>query len=347
MNLTDPRYADFALVREMLETPELIRRYDFETAREIAESVRQTGRLFLTGEGSSRIFPAKNLMYEVYQNGVSFTVATEGSMQALEYDLAAWTVCGGSNSGQTKELALLFTKLQEAGHSRRFAVTANTGTLIETLSNRTIILGCGKEAAVAATKSVVEQALAYRSIIAGLRETRYAAPHYAAQYDAASQQQAGQRAAEVLTAAVDASLIDKVAAAPMVYVAGRNNGVAEELTLKGNEIVRKKFDFLEGTYIFHGVEETMDPGEVVILVEPFPSESAAIKKNLVDTIGMTVIAIATEETPFPTIRIPSLRGYDGFFQLFAGWNLLVDTGIALGIDLDKPKRARKVGNACG
>jgi glucosamine--fructose-6-phosphate aminotransferase (isomerizing) len=28
----------------------------------------------------------------------------------------------------------------------------------------------------------------------------------------------------------------------------------------------------------------------------------------------------------------------------AGWNLLVEIGLSLGIDLDKPLRARKVGN---
>lgn len=46
---------------------------------------------------------------------------------------------------------------------------------------------------------------------------------------------------------VTKTLIDSKA----IYFAGRNNGVAEELTLKANEIARKKSDFLEGTYIFH------------------------------------------------------------------------------------------------
>jgi len=31
-------------------------------------------------------------------------------------------------------------------------------------------------------------------------------------------------------------------------------------------------------------------------------------------------------------------------ELAAGWNILVETGIALGINLDKAERARKVGN---
>ncbi len=50
----------------------------------------------------------------------------------------------------------------------------------------------------------------------------------------------------------------------MIYFAGRNNGVAEELTLKTNEITHKKSDYLEGTFSVHGIEETMRPEEVVV-----------------------------------------------------------------------------------
>ena len=44
------------------------------------------------------------------------------------------------------------------------------------------------------------------------------------------------------------------------------------------------------------------------------------------------------------IVLPTLVGYDPFLQLMAGWNLLVQIGVALGINLDKPQRARKIGN---
>ncbi|MBM3971960.1 MAG: sugar isomerase, partial [Planctomycetes bacterium] len=49
-------------------------------------------------------------------------------------------------------------------------------------------------------------------------------------------------------------------------------------------------------------------------------------------------------TPFPTVRIPDGGDLSGFVQMAAGWNLLVETGLVLGINLDKPERARKVGN---
>jgi glucosamine--fructose-6-phosphate aminotransferase (isomerizing) len=59
---------------------------------------------------------------------------------------------------------------------------------------------------------------------------------------------------------------------------------------------------------------------------------------------MSVIAIANRDTMFPTIRIADAGDLSVFVQMAAGWNVLVDVGVALGVNLDKPQRARKVGN---
>ena len=58
---------------------------------------------------------------------------------------------------------------------------------------------------------------------------------------------------------------------------------------------------------------------------------------------MNIIAVSSKKTMFPTIIIPDGGQYAEYVQLAAGWNILVETGISLGIDLDKPARARKVG----
>jgi glucosamine--fructose-6-phosphate aminotransferase (isomerizing) len=65
---------------------------------------------------------------------------------------------------------------------------------------------------------------------------------------------------------------------------------------------------------------------------------------LVDGVGLEVIAVASRATIFPTIRIPEVEGYETVLQLLAGWNILVSVGVALGINLDKAERARKIGN---
>lgn len=334
MNLTDPKYKDFALVQEMLQTPDMIANFDFTQMKKIAEIVKQTGRLFLTGEGSSRIFPAKSFMYGVRKRGLDLNVATEGSYQAQEYDLSNWAVIAASNSGQTKETIALYVKLIKDGHKKLFGVTANAGTKLIEKSNESIVLTCGKEKAVAATKSVVEQMLVYRSLLCNMIDCD--CPQNA--------KTAAEYAKKVLETEYDPELIAKAVAAPMIYFAGRNDGVAEELTLKANEITRKKADFLEGTYILHGVEEIMNPNEVVVLVNPFEAECDRIKDLLVGGVKMTVIAIAPKQTVFPTIMVPELKGYDMILQLLAGWNLLVQIGVACGVNLDKPQRARKIGN---
>ena len=335
MNLTDSKYKNFALVKEMLETSEVVANFDFAQVKPIADMVRKTGRIFLTGEGSSRIFPAKSFINEVMRRGLAISAATEGSFQAAEYDLTNWVVCGASNSGQTKEIIALLKNLKDAGHKRLVGVTANAGTKIFDVTQETVLLSCGKEDAVAATKSVVEQALVYKAIIGNL----VGCPSCACKA-----KEAAEAMKQVMETELDPSIVKALADAPQLYFAGRNNGAAEELTLKTNEITRKKSDYLEGTYLLHGVEEVMRKGETCVLIEPFPSECAKIKELIEGRAGVNVIAISSEDTIFPTIKLPKVCGFGPYLQLVAGWNLLVQTGIALGVNLDKPERARKIRN---
>ncbi len=333
MNLTNEKYAKFALVREMLETAEVAKKFDPAVATSFAEMALKKKGLFLTGEGSSRIFPAKRAMYDNLKWGGSIPIFTDGSTQALEYKLKDLAVFGASNSGQTKEVIRLFMKLQEEGHDALFGLTANHGTKLASLTHASHVLNCGKEDAVAATKSVIEQGLFYDAVLRLMMGKCMCGfgdlPEHI------------ERA---LTLEIDPEIVEAASGADMIYFAGRNNGVVEELTLKTNEITRKKSDFLEGTYAVHGIEEVMDKNEVVIIVEPYASEEEKFMECLVKGVGMKVIAISTHQTSFPTVIIPDGGRMSSYVELAAGWNLLVDIGLSLGIDLDKPVRARKIGN---
>jgi glutamine---fructose-6-phosphate transaminase (isomerizing) len=333
MNLNNPKYSNYALVREMLETTEVVRKFDPEVATPFAEKARTKKGLFFTGEGSSRIFPAKRAMYDNLKWGGNIPIFTEGSTQAIEYKLQDLAVFGASNSGQTKEVIRLFMKLQEEKHDALFGLTANHGTKLASLTHATHVLNCGKEDAVAATKSVIEQGLFYDAVL------RQMSGKCLCGFD-----ELPDHIEKALTLEIDPEIVLSAKNADMIYFAGRNNGVVEELTLKTNEITRKKSDFLEGTYAVHGIEEVMDKNEVVIIVEPYVSEEAKFMECLVKGVGMKVIAISTHQTSFPTIIIPDGGKLSSYVELAAGWNLLVDIGLALGIDLDKPVRARKIGN---
>ncbi len=334
MNLKDDTYSRFALVQEMMDTVRVVKQFDASQTQMIAKRIQSVGRLMLTGEGSSRIFPAKNAIRKALRRGLDLQVITDGSRQSAQYQLNRFAVFYASNSGRTKEVVLLAKKLATEGNENRFALTANENTLIEEACTEAFVLKCGWENAVAATKSVVEQALFYESILWHI-QNKNMAPECAklsAQIETA------------LTLTIDPAIVRAAAQASTIYFAGYNDGVAEELTLKTNEITRKKSDFLEGTYAVHGIEEVMNENDVVFVVDPIEEEIEKFQEVLVKGVGMKVVAIASKKTPFNTIIAPEAGEFAPYIYLCAGWNLLVEIGLSIGINLDKPERARKVGN---
>ena len=333
MNLKEVKYNKYALVREMMETPDIVKAFDPGVAAKFAEAVRSRRGLFFTGEGSSRIFPAKRAIWASLKWDFSKPVTTEGSTQSEEYNLKDFAVFAASNSGQTKEVIRLATALRKKNHGAVFGLTANPKTKLEEIADGTHVLNCGKEDAVAATKSVVEQGLFYDALLRTIHGVKME-----------GLKEFAQKTDDALTLKIDPAITDIIKKATKIYFAGRNNGVAEELALKTNEITRKKSDYLEGTFAVHGIEEVMDKNEVLIWIEPFAAEEEKFNECLVKGVGMNIIAVSTKKTMFPTIIIPDGGEYSEYVQLAAGWNILVETGISLGIDLDKPERARKVGN---
>jgi glutamine---fructose-6-phosphate transaminase (isomerizing) len=333
MNPKDQTYAQFCLVREMLETPIIIKNFHTQSLAPVLSSLKKTKKLFLTGEGSSRILPAKNLTYYNYKSKNPLTIITEGSRQAAELNLSSFTVFGASNSGKTKEVVSLFQKKKL---KEKFSLTVFPDSPLAKLSKQAFILNCGKEQAVAATKSVIEQAIFYQNLLSLFIANRKISPK--------TLNELSTKASYVLEMLIPSNITTKLLSSPILYFSGRNNGAAEEAALKTNEITGKKSVFLEGTYAVHGIEEVMHPEESIILVDPFPEEEQKFKEVLVDGVKMNVLAISNRKTLFPTILIPSMSGFDPILQLLACWNLLVEIGIRMNKNLDVAVRARKIGN---
>lgn len=328
------KYNKYALVREMMDTIDIVKNFDLNQAQSLAPEIQSAGKLFFSGEGSSRIFPAKNAIRKTLTWGLNLAVATEGSRQAAQYDLAKYAVFCASNSGRTKEVVLLAKKLAALNNRHRYGLTANEKTLLEEACARTFVLRCGWEQAVAATKSVVEQGLFYESIIR----------HLAGKIQAVDCGKLSKMLETALTLPIDPAIVKYALNARTIYFAGYNDGVAEELTLKTNEITRRKSDYLEGTYAVHGIEEVMDPEDVVFVIDPIEDEMEKFHEVLEKGVGLKVVALAARPTRFPTILVPDAGDLNPYVFLCAGWNLLVEIGLALGINLDKPQRARKIGN---
>jgi len=334
MNLQDPKYSQFALCREMLEVVDVVDRFQPGRTEKAADDIAARGRLMLTGEGSSRLFPAKNAIRKALTWGLDLQIVTDGSRQAATYDLSRFATFAASNSGQTKEVIKLLQKLKVEGNSSCYGLSAKEDNRLKDFTAETFVLNCGWEEAVAATKSVAEQALFYQSIMS----------HIAGRDMKSDSEGLSEKLEHALTTKIDERIIDAAANAGHIYFAGFNDGVSEELTLKTNEITRRVSDYLEGTYAVHGIEEVMDSSDVVFVIEPFVDELPKFREVLVEGVGLTVIVISTESTDLPTIMVPDAGEMNPYVFLATGWNLLVEIGLALGIDLDKPERARKVGN---
>lgn len=272
-------------------------------------------------------------MYESQKKGYQEDFYTDCATQALEYDLLDSTVFVASNSGKTKEDLELIRKLKKQNHDNIISIVANAGTPIMNEAHLSYLLTCGIEKAVPATKSVIEQALFYDLLFRKLNHTGL--PNF---------NQLGNLIIQVLQMPIPDEITEILMNSKIIYFAGRNNGVAEELTLKANEIARKKSDFLEGTYVFHGIEEVMNTDEVVVIIDPFKNDEEKYKDVLIDGIGLKVVAISTRKTIFPTIIIPEYGDFTNYLEIAAGWNLLVEIGINMGIDVDNTLRARKVGH---
>jgi glucosamine--fructose-6-phosphate aminotransferase (isomerizing) len=334
MNLAISKYSQYMLVREMIDVISIVKGFNPDQTKEVAKKVKSVGKLLLTGEGSSRIFPAKNVIRKNLRWSLGLQIITEGSCQSAQYDLSKFACFLASNSGRTKEVVQLAKKLAEQGNKNRFGLTANKKTLLEEACSEMFVLTCGQEQAVAATKSVVEQALFYESILW----------HIAGTIKKLVCGELSEKLAEVLTMPIDKEIVKAAVNATTIYFAGYNDGVAEELTLKTNEITRKKSDYLEGTYAVHGIEEVMDANDIVFIVDPIEDETAKFEEVLVKGVGLKVVAVADRDTPFETIRVPKAGELAPYVYLCAGWNVLVEIGLALGINLDKPQHARKIGN---
>lgn len=339
MNSTDARYTDFGLCKDMLDTPAIVRGFGVDQTSVAAAAVKAAGKLHMTGEGSSRIFPAKHAMKVARQRGYATALHTEAGCQSQSYDLSDWAVFGLSNSGRTAEVIQLFKNLKEAGHDKLFSLTAFAQSKLESFADQGYVLSCGEEGAVAATKSVVEQALFYQALLEEVHGDKTLAGRLDELADAMD---------AALKVEVPAEVTQAICESPIIYWAGPNDGVAEELTLKTNEITRKPSDYLEGTYAAHGIEEVMSDKDVVLWIDPIEDQEAKFEDVLVKGIGVKIIAISNRETRFPTIRVPDLgsacNDLAGYVYMAAGWSVLVEVGTALGINIDKPERARKVGN---
>ncbi len=130
MDPKNAKYSKFLLVQEMMDTVDVVKQFNPAQTKHVAKKIKSIGKLFLTGEGSSRIFPAKNAIRKALQWGMDLRIATDGSRQSAQYDLSKFAVFCASNSGRTKEVITLAKKIERDWKQQSFRPFCQQGNAL-------------------------------------------------------------------------------------------------------------------------------------------------------------------------------------------------------------------------
>ncbi len=324
--------------QDMLESEEICSHFDFDITKELARRIG-TKRIVFSGMGSSLIFPGKQAKHRALLYNLANRVEVYFSSDLLQYtDFADTFLFLCSNSGNTKEVILLLEHARDRG-AMCVGITAVPDSPLAKQCDEVIILSGGFEKGVAATKSVIEQALICDSLVFHL------AKNQGHQIDFRELQKAladtGNKIFSHINLALEENLIDTFAQAPQYFLVGLDTGIAEEIALKASELIRKPSFFYPDTQILHGPAEAMKGGLIIIFE---PSRFAPYLPNfheLSKKTSSTLFGI-DQSSPIPGINIVINPMFPNYCLLAAGWGLLRNIGNSLAIDFDHPEKITKI-----
>ena len=133
------KYTQFSLCREMFEAVEIIKNFDSKVSQKYIPLIQSKDGLYIIGEGSSRIFPAKHIIFKNLIRTCGYDMFSESSLQAMEYKLFSFAIFANSKSGSKKELIYLLDFLNRQNHNPLFGVTANKSAVLKSMVNRVCI----------------------------------------------------------------------------------------------------------------------------------------------------------------------------------------------------------------
>src|SRR3989338_1135002 len=330
----------FDTEKEMLESADVIKNFDFDITREVAREIG-TKRVIFTGMGSSVLFPAKQAKSRAFELNINNRVEEFFASDLLSYnDFSETYVLLCSNSGMTKETILLLEHIKKK-EAKCVAVTAVPDSILAKRCKDKIIRQCGFEKGIAATKSVIEQGLILDSLVLNLAKNQGKRINFEKMNKYLVS--ASRNILWNINANVPSNMANSLANASSLYFIGRTTGVADEITLKAHEISRKNAFFYPDTHIVHGIEESIESNPIILF------EPAKFKKFIGDftsfskRINGTLFGIDSHKI-IEGIKIKSTPFFENYCLLAGGWGLLINIAKKLKIDIDNPKKALKVGN---
>lgn len=326
--------------KEMLEGGEICRNFDFEITKKLAQKIG-TKKIIFSGNGSSFIFPAKNAKYQSQKYSLTNKVEAILAPDLFQYqDFSDTYVFLASNSGQTKEIMLLLELLQKRG-ADCVAVTARLDSELAKKCEEKIILGGVFEKGVAATKSVIEQALINESIILHLAFNQGKIINLKNIKNGLNK--AGDIIVQNANLPIEKLLIEKLSISQNLFMIGMDTGVAEEITLKAYEIAKKIAVYSPATQILHGSAEAVDNAGVIIFEPEKYTEYINDFQNFSKKTNSLILGIGGN-SQLGGLKIGTNEYFNNYCLLAGGWALLRNIANYLRIDIDHPKKIQKVGN---
>jgi len=264
---------------------------------------------------------------------VGFILASEGYI----IDPNSWeSVVLISNSGKTREILELAKKFP---HEKVFAITGSRTSDLGKVAGHIYELQTGKEKAVSATKSIIEQTLICEGII-----RNFAGEKNFTKIDLAPISRAMR---ENFKKKIPTSLLVNISGARTIYFVGGHGGIGEEIALKFVELAKKKAKFIPGTQILHGAEEVIERGDVIFLLfaERYKNYFDRFK-SLKEKTHCHIYTIG-KDVSFAEIalEIELVSGFKPYCMLPYFWNMLTQFAKLKGFSLDKGEKIAKVGVA--
>ncbi len=327
-------------VKEMLESRGVCEGFDFSVTKEIAEEIGEK-RIIFTGMGSSLLFPGNNAKNRALKLNIRNRVEAYFSSDLMQYtDFSDTVLFLFSNSGKTKEVVLLLEHAKKYGGTC-IAVTAVPDSPLGKKADRKILMECGFEKGVAATKSVIEQGLICDSLIFNLAAMQGKEIDFGKLRE--ELKDTGEKIEKNILMDIEPSLLEQLAKEKQFYFVGLETGVAAELSLKLCETTGKMAVYYPDTHIFHGLEEALDKGCAVVIHNPHFSEYADKFEKFQQVTGAMLFGIGSG-TGIAGLEIGTNETFENYCLLSGGWALVRNLVGALGRDIDHPKRITKVGN---
>jgi len=326
--------------QEMLESKQVMQNFDFNLTENIAEEIGNS-RIIFTGMGSSLIFPGNQAKNRALKFNLTNKVEVFFASDLFQFtDFSDTYIFLCSNSGKTKEVILLLEHAQKYG-AKCIGLTAVADSILAQRADKKIILTCGFEKGVAATKSVVEQGLVYDSLIFHLAKNQ----RKNVDFDQLKNELnlAAEAVEKNINAKVNEQLLQVLADAKYYFIVGLENGVAEEITLKAYEISRKMALFFPDTHIVHGPEEAIEEGCAIIFDPSSFQDYISDFEKFSGKTNCTLIGIG-EDNLISGLKVEVNETFKNYCLLSGGWGLLRNVGNKMGIDIDHPVKASKVGN---